>query len=144
MDEDFHERFLKGNANSEFMAYRLSDLVRSLVRATAANSDPASQVYQASETLKFLIELMSHADGIQPYEIVHKAAEDLHVEEGRDPVDEAILHAAKMGARYLIEMSCSDNAARGRASKRRDEFLTAVKWIEEAREERRIQSKFRL
>jgi len=144
MDDDFRERFLKGNANSRYMGHHLAELVRSLVRAMATNSDTSSQLFRASEILTTLIQLMSRADDLRPGEIVQEAAQDLAIEEPRDRVNEAILDAARMGTRYLVESSCADNAARGRSSKRREEFLTAIQWIEEAREERRRSSKWRL
>jgi hypothetical protein len=139
MDDDFHERFLKANANPDFMAQQLADLLRNCVRAAAATSDPTSQTYRASETLKFLIQLMSRAESIQPFELVEKAVGQITVDGDDDPVNEAVIHAAKMGTRFLVEESCDDNAARGRAAKRRDEFLQAIKWVEEAYEERRKQ-----
>ena len=71
---------------------------------------------------------------MQAYELIQKAIGNLVVGEQRDPVDEATVYAAQMGLRYLVEKSCDDNAARGRASRREEEFRSAVGRIDEARD----------
>jgi len=136
MEEDFQERFLKANANVDYMAQTLADVLRNCIRASVA-SNPSSQTYEAAKNFEMLLKLIVRSEGVRIYELLEKAIEDITVEPRPDSVDGAITHAAQMGMRFLVEQSCHDNAARGRAGKRRSEFLDAIKCIEEAREEMR-------
>jgi hypothetical protein len=54
-----------------------------------------------------------------------------------DEYNDAIREAAQSGMSLFAELSCSDNAAAGRVAKKRYAFLDSVKYIEEARKERR-------
>jgi len=137
-EDDLGERFIELNANADFMAARLADFLRNCMRAAAA-SDPSGPVARASEDFRFLLRLLAKSQSASAYELISKAVEDLAVEERGDSLDGAVIYAAQMGMRFLVETSCADNAARGRASRRQTEFLDAIKRIEEAREELRQQ-----
>jgi len=50
------------------------------------------------------------------------------------------LRAAQKSIQMIVERSCHDNAARGRANRREDEFVSAVRDIEELREHIRQQA----
>ncbi|MBI1650125.1 hypothetical protein [Hyphomicrobium sulfonivorans] len=134
--EDFGERFLKANANVDYMASVLAQMLRNCMRASASQ-DPAGQTYEAMQNYMTLQKLVGYSEGVKAYELFEKAIAELRIDEQNNRVDAAIVHAAKMGLRVLVEKSCYDGAAGGRASRREDEFLNAIERIEPAREEER-------
>lgn len=136
--DDFRESFLRANANLDFISYQFADVIRNLMRATAAG-DPSSTIYKAAEKMNFVADLLSRTDEkFGFYHVFEKAVSDLRNDDDRESnVETAIVAAAKDGVKFLVERSCDDNAARGRASRRRQEFLSAIRWIEEERESNR-------
>ncbi|RWL85672.1 MAG: hypothetical protein EOR67_21625 [Mesorhizobium sp.] len=136
--DDFRESFLRANANLDFISYQFADVVRNLMRA-AASSDPSSAVYKAAEKMNFVADLLSRTEEkFGFYHVFEKAITELtdSTEQERG-VETAIVAAAKDGMKFLVERSCDDNAARGRTSRRRQEFLSSIRWIEEERESNR-------
>jgi hypothetical protein len=133
---DLGDRFLRLNANVDYMAEELAEILRSCMRS-AASGDPTSQTYRAAQTFQTLLKLIKYSDGVSTYELFEKAIISISVDSERDGVESATIQAAQMGMRYLVEKSCGDGAAGGRASKRQAEFFSAINGIEEAREESR-------
>lgn len=132
-DDDFHEAFLKANANEPYIADQFSEFIRNILRATAS-SGHSSQQYYAMERLSHCFELLRHADELNLRILVNEIVESLEVPDDQDDVEGAVVYAAKMGMRVLIEKSCVDNAARARASRRESEFLQANEDIHIARQ----------
>jgi hypothetical protein len=145
MDEDWNERFLKANANVDFMATRLADCLRNCMRAVAAG-DPTSPRYRAVEDFDMLLKLIVRSEGVPLHELFEKAIDELRPE--RLSLDQlssewraeycyerSIMSAAESGLQFLVESSCADNAARGRASRRESDFLSAIRRIEAARQD---------
>lgn len=134
-DDNFREAFLTANANLEFISSQFADVIRDLMRAAAA-TEPSAAVYRAAEKMNFVAELLSRAEekfGFQ--DIFEKAVLEINFEgEKESSVERAVVAAAEDGVRFLVERSCVDNAARGRTSKRRQDFLQSMKWIEAERE----------
>lgn len=142
-DENLGDQFLRINANVDYMAGELAEILRNCMRA-AASGEPTSQTYRAAQGFQTLLKLIGYSESVRTYELFEKAIASITVENERDGVESATIHAAQMGMRYLVEKSCGDGAARGRASKRQDEFFAAIKEIEEAREDsrRKFQSEY--
>lgn len=136
--DDFRESFLRANANLDFISYQFADVIRNLMRAAAAN-DPSSAVYKAAEKMDFVADLLSRTEEkFGFYRVFDKAIAELRDSDERESgVETAIVAAAKDGMKFLVERSCDDNAAHGRASRRRQEFLSALRWIEDERESNR-------
>jgi hypothetical protein len=147
MDEDWHESFLKANANLDYMANRLADCLRNCMRAVAAG-DAASPCYRAVRDFEVLLKLIVRSDGVPLYALFEKAIDELRRKSddlSRDEVssewradryyERSIVGAAESGLQFLVESSCMDNAAGGRASTRKRNFLLAIKNVEEARQE---------
>ena len=136
--ESFHDSFVRLNANLEFISGQFADVVRNLMRASVA-SDPSAAIYRAAEGMNSVAELLSKTEEKFGFHaLFSKAIEHLHDEdEPERGVERAIVHAAQSRVKYLVERSCDDNAARGRTSRREQEFLSAIRWIEQAQEENR-------
>ena len=67
-------------------------------------------------------------------QIFSAAVSEFHLpREDDDDGERAALRAAREGIKYLVESSCSDNAARGRAARRRDSFERAIYEMEDVR-----------
>jgi hypothetical protein len=133
--------FLDANANVEYMAHVLADCLRHSMRATIANDQTAGG-YRASEEFKALLDLMVRSKGLRLYDLFDRAIAklrlgqaDLRERSAYQKYEDAIVAAAQAGLGLLIESSCADNAAAGRASKRQRSFLDSIKYIEVARQE---------
>jgi len=136
-DFDFSGEFTKANANLDYIAAQFADVIRHLMRAISSD-DPSSGIYNATRSMNSVAELLSKTEEkFGFYQLFSKALEEFRddVEWGTSEHD--IVHTAHRGIKYIVERSCTDNAARGRASRRRDEFLSATRMIEEMREYRR-------
>lgn len=134
-DENFREAFLAANANLEFISSQFADVIRDLMRAAVAN-DPGAAVYRAAEKMNFVAELLSHTEEKFGFgDVFANAISEINFENEKDgSVERAIVSAAEDGVRFLVERSCEDNAAKGRTSKRRQDFLQSMKWIDAERE----------
>lgn len=135
MSDDYERMFLRANANAEFMARTLADLVRRLLRASINND--GSQKYEAVNAMKFFLDLVTESEGVRLYDIVDKAVADLTVEREWDSYEADNLRIAKDATRYLLDMSSNDGFAQGRASKRWRDVEASIKMREEMREYRR-------
>lgn len=122
--EDFHRRFLEANANPEYMARTLADFVRRMMRA-ALNRD-GSQQYEAAQDLKHFLDLVPYSKDVRLHGLIEKASERLAVDVEWGSHEFERVNLARDATRYLLEMSCDDNAARGRASKRWDYVSRAI------------------
>jgi hypothetical protein len=140
--DDFRESIHRAKANLDIISYQFADVIRNIMRATAAG-DPSSAIYKAAEKMNFVADLLSRTEEkFGFYHVFEKAIADLINEDERENnVETAIVAAAKDGVKFLVERSCDDNAARGRASRRRQEFLSSIRWIEEERENNRRASR---
>ena len=133
MDEDFHERFLQANARPDIAASHFADVVRNLIRAVAAD-DPSRPSHAAAQEMKHVIELLLRCqEPVGWYWLVSEAVREIQDCLPDDPDDRRYINAAKRGMKYLAESSATDNAARGRASRRFEEFRNAIRWSEENR-----------
>jgi hypothetical protein len=137
MADDYHEAFLKANANLDFIADQFADVLRNLMRALVAH-DPSAATYRAAEQMNFVAELLSRIDERFGFHALFARALEF-MNNGREAsdVEGAIIDAAKSGVRLLVERSCDDNAARARSSRRQSDFLDDVRRIQEVREEAR-------
>lgn len=132
--EGLHDRFVKANANLEYISYQFADVLRNLIRASVAG-DPRSALYNAAEKMNFVAELLSKTEEKFGFHTLFtNALQHVRKENDREsPIKDAIIRAAKSGVQFLVERSCDDNAARGRASRRQDEFLNAIHWLQQER-----------
>jgi len=133
MDDDFRERFLKANANPGHIASRFADVLRNLMRSVAAN-DPSRALYYAAEDMKFVADLLERCE--QPmswHSLFADAVENIQRMLPEDTDDKRYSRAAQDGVKYLVESSATDNAARGRASRRLSEFIATIEYSRDAR-----------
>lgn len=108
-------------------------MLRSCMRGISSE-DSASGTYKALQDWNDVLRLLSYSDGVSGYEVLEKAISEFGWHRENDPIDRAVVDAAKTGLQLLIERSCSDGLAGARASKRLYKFLDALKRIDEARE----------
>lgn len=138
--------FLKANANKDYMAEVLADCIRNCMRGVASG-DPSSAAFRASQDFAKLIKLIKYAEMPVPImQLFAQAIDEIRPDRTDDIgnketfaeryVEISIFSAASSGIQYIVERSCSDNAANGRSSRRRSEFLDSLRHIKEAQEER--------
>lgn len=129
----FREAFLKANANEPYIASQLADVIRSLMRAVSSE-EASSGIHAASEKMAFVSDLIARSpEPLTWYGLIKEAVAEIQGCIPDDPNDRKFIGAAKCGMKYLVESSATDNAARGRASKRLSEFQRAFRWSTEAR-----------
>lgn len=136
-DRDFGEAFLQANARPDFIASQFADVIRSLMRAVSADG-ASDAVYRASEKMQFVADLLQRCpEPVTWHGMFAGAVEEMQSLIPDDDDDRRYVRAAKRGTKYLVELSCSDPAARGRSAKRQSEFQDTIHWIEESRGGRR-------
>ena len=132
--EDFGEALLRANATPETIAFEIADVLRDLLRASAAE-DPWTGPYRAAMRMDRALELIERCPEPLSWSRLFKEAVENIRDTGRaGELEEPIIQAARAGLRYLVEQSCDDNAARGRASQRRAAFLHEIAAIEQRRD----------
>jgi hypothetical protein len=123
VDEELHERVLRANADPNIIASRFADVIRNLMRAAAA-TDPRRPLHSAGEEMKLVIDLLARCEAtISWTSLFTKSIESIEGSLPQDPLHKEYIQAAKDGIKYLVEGSATDNAARGRASRRLQEFI---------------------
>lgn len=128
---EFNDAFVKANANREFIAHEMADVLRDLMRAISSEDDTG---YKAAERMNFVGELLQHCDEkLGWWHIFSDAIEIIRANEPQNSFEADYLHIAKRGIKYFVESSATDNAARGRAAARRRDLEQAIKWQEESR-----------
>jgi len=137
MPEDYEKAFLRANAKAPFIGRTLADIVRRLMRASINNV--GSQRHEAADAIKLFLDLVSASEDIRLYDVIDQAIADLAVEREWDSYEADNLRIAEAATRYLLEMSCKDGFARGRASKRWNDVEAGFRVREEMRAWRRRQ-----
>lgn len=131
MSEDIDQgeskrKFLRANANSEFIGSRFADLTRDLMRSFASR-DGTSGLHDAAQRFAFILDLLGHADApIVARDVIAAVLDDLRSSDGIKNETDRIIDAARAGLKFLVESSCHDTAANGRASRQRARFGEAV------------------
>lgn len=121
------DEFLRANANSEFISSQFYLVLIDLLRAVAANDSSAS-IMRAAKQFHFVLELIgSMEEPIDLCRMLSDAVEDARDAAAKNSRNEDWLYAARSGTQYLTEIACRDGAARGRASKRLQEFERALR-----------------
>lgn len=135
-DHDFGEAFLQANAKPDVIASHFADVIRDLMRAVSTDGN-VGPVYEASEKMKMAVELLQRCpERPSWHRLFHDAVIEIQssIADNADPRD--YIRAAKRGTKYLVEVSASDSGARGRSSRRLNEFQEAFRWSEATRNER--------
>jgi hypothetical protein len=130
---EFREAFLVANANEDFIVGQLASVIRDLMRAVSSD-DSSGGVYSAAKAMKFIGDLLARCQE-QPswYRLLSAAVEDIKANIPDDPDDRKFIDAATRGIKYFVEASATDNAAKGRASRRHQEFRDAIRRSLESR-----------
>jgi hypothetical protein len=104
-ENESSEAFLQGNANPKHIVEVLAEVLRDLMRATAAKEDPFSAVTRATENWKHLLELLKRCEEPLSWRrLFDDAVEMLRPEDlGGDGVDRAIQEIARAGMSYYVE-----------------------------------------
>jgi hypothetical protein len=125
MTEDtFSEAFLCANANRQFIAPQMADVLLELIR-DAASEDGTG--FKASEKMDFVSQLLQRCDEpLSWWNLFSDALGVLRANRRENGLDDEYLRAATRGIKYFAESSAGDPAARARASRRRDEFHASV------------------
>ncbi len=146
-EESLGEQFLGANANVEYMAHKLADCLRNSMRAVAAGN-PASASFRAVQDFDMVLKLLVRSKGVSLHDLFDKAIEEIRPKPFDPAVDEPLYRyrenrircAAQSAIQMVVERSCDDNAAHGRANRREAEFLNAVREIEDVRDQIRQQA----
>ena len=122
------EAFLNANANEGFIASQMAEVIRKLMRAASSAN---GSLYEASEQMKFIHDLISRMESeVSWWHVLHSAIEEIRSNLPSDKYNERYVHAAERGIKFFVESSAGDNGAKGRASKRISEFQQAIRSID--------------
>jgi len=125
------ENSIKLNANKDFICGEFTEVLRDLVRSVAASEDCHGGIYRGAERMEFVEKLLAECeDDISWRDLFSAAIQQLRPERDWNDYDFPFIKAAQSGMSMLMEMTCHDNAARGRSSKRQSEFLMSIRRIE--------------
>ena len=134
MTEDLGERFLQANANKEFICAEFTDVLRNLIRAVAMESEPSIAIHRATEQMGFVADLLERTEDVVTYKnLFTRAVEDLREIEARTDKEALLTSAALSGMSFIAEYTSDDSASRARLSRRRREFMEAIKYVSEER-----------
>lgn len=131
MDDDFDgktfgQRFIEANANNEFIASYVAQVLRDLMRAAVA-VDRSRQLFNASRNVDFIIKLVKAArEPLDIHQILESALSEFDPRDERSEHRTALVDAACAGVRFYVERSCHDNAAEGRSEQRAVTFKHAM------------------
>jgi hypothetical protein len=119
------------NFYRDYIDQLFSDVLRSLMRALGAD-DPYNSIYQASNHMERLLkEAERFKVPLDYYGLFRRSIEEIRknlADSGK--FDRGAVNVAEKGLMYLVEASCGDSAAAGRASQRRDKFESWAKsWV---------------
>lgn len=121
-----YDAFLNANANEEFIASKLADVIRYSMRAVSSDVRTGTG-YSAAETMSLVIRLIARSEQPQLWpRLFSLALEELREGVPQTEYEQGFVDAARRGIKYLVEISAMDGAARGRASRRRNEFKSAM------------------
>lgn len=114
-----------------------ADVVRDLMRSVAV-ADPTRPCQRAIENACLLNSLIEHCkEPVSIAEIMSGIVKKLaDIPRPSHESEEALHHIARAALKYLADLSCIDDAARGRASRRERELESALKSYVEAEKER--------
>lgn len=113
-----------------------ADFVRYTLRA-ALKPNRENPCDNATDSLLKMLKAINHSKGVDAHAVVEEVVSSLTAEFNIDNPDRLWISAAETGANYWLEITTSDNAARGRAAKRFNEFRDSVSLAQALDEKRR-------
>ena len=116
--------FIKANANKDYICGQFTEVLRDLIRAISAHSDYSGGLYRSTNQMQYVMKLLKECeDPISWRDLFLNAIEELRPHIDYKEYDAPAISAAMSGMSYLAEVTCLDNAARGRASKKQHNFI---------------------
>ncbi len=112
---------------------QLAQVFRCVFRATTALDEGVSQRYDAAGQLRLVLERIHKMEQLNLHQVVDVLVDQLTVEErewAHHTREDAYISLAKDAVRFLIESSCNDHAARGRASMRLKTLQASVEYLD--------------
>ena len=116
------------------LGFAFAEVLRALNRVIAANGWPSSSVASAVMKMNSFTDSLSGSEATW-HDIFETAAKQFKTDE-RDDIDIQYERIAKSGLQYLMEKTCDDPAAKGRAAQRLDGMLRDIRNLEEIRTSR--------
>jgi hypothetical protein len=134
------EAILNGNAKPEYIADRLGEMLRHLIRAVAQKTDYSTNLFEAMRLWKSVWELVERCkEPLSWHDLFEEAIKGLR-EDGdpdRDSLDEAYREVARTGMSLYID----GMGQGGFGSVKYDRFMDALRWLEEHRDRQRKERK---
>jgi hypothetical protein len=129
----YSEAFLRANANPDFISHEFADVLRYLIRAWTSQN-PTSATYRAAERMDFVTALLAQTEHkMNFYQLFSMALNHMRDDRIHSGIESEVHSTALAGVKMLVEESCQDTAARGRAANRRNNFMDGIKYVEAAR-----------
>jgi hypothetical protein len=102
-DDDWYKQLVKLHATEDDIASEFSRIIRYVLRSIVSNDYYRSNRYEASRSLKFMLDLIRECEKPIPLSnIVDKAIEELSPPESERGLGRLLIHVAKDGVKYLV------------------------------------------
>lgn len=121
--------------SSDDLQYNTTELVRKILRAGMQADKVAT-----FEQLALIKEVSKDAAKLDDSALLYsltKPSSNFHIKPYQEPLDELRVNLAQAACLYLIERTCVDNAAKGRAARAWKSVETAVEELAEFRAAKR-------
>jgi hypothetical protein len=125
-DSQISKAFFQGTAYPERIAAALVEVLRDLMRATAAKHDPTMAVVRATENREYLLELLKRCnEPVSWRRLFEDAIQMLRPKEVEfDRIEWAIQEIAREGMSYYVE------GDRSLASEKEGQLMHAIEYLE--------------
>jgi len=119
---------------STYLGYDLADVIRSILRASISYEEISNQQFAAEDKVQSFLQKIVKMEKVYLKPLIQAAINDLTVKENsweNRELEDFYISVAKKGMKYLIEKSCGDRAAVGRAAKGYDNFERAIERLDQ-------------
>ena len=120
----FSKAFTTANANRQFIAGQMADIIRDVMRAVSSEN---GSIHRISEKMDLIGELLTEcSERLTWWDIFSDAIEEFR-ENVPSEFESSNVHAAMRGIKFIVESSATDSGAPGRTGRRENEFQSAMK-----------------
>ena len=107
----------------QFMLNLFTEIIRDIMRSISAQDDYQGGLSRANMQMNaFVDDIHKLEENVSWYELFKTAIENIRPETEYGDRDFSTISSAQLGMSYFCELTCKDNAAKGRISKKRDVF----------------------
>lgn len=120
--------YQKEKADAEPIVQAFTDMIRSCMRVATGGGE--AHIDKATESWVRAYEAIEKSGEINPFLLINETIKRITPEPTGRADRDALLDAAKMGMRVVVESSCDGPSARARTRKREKDFVRTIDDLE--------------